>query len=138
MITPSRPHREIDGKGRTIRELLAGREHPIDYCRREYKWERKQVAEPIDDLASKFLESHEKGNERGAVSKHGHYFLASIIVSDKDGQKFIIDDQQRLTTRTLQPIFLQHRLADREWKGYIADHLARYLDLPTHLKLAGH
>lgn len=57
MIAPSRPPREIDGKGRTIRELLAGRKYSIDYYQREYKWQHKQVAELIDDLANKFLES---------------------------------------------------------------------------------
>jgi hypothetical protein len=57
MSTPTRPPREIDGKGRTIRELLAGRKYSIDYYQREYKWQQKQVAELIDDLSSKFLES---------------------------------------------------------------------------------
>ena len=38
MTTPSRPPREIDGKGHTIRELLAGRKYSIDYYQREYKW----------------------------------------------------------------------------------------------------
>ena len=121
MTTPSRPPREIDGKGRTIRELLAGRKYSIDYYQREYKWQQKQVTELIDDLASKFLENHEEGNERSAVAEYGHYFLGSIIVSDKNGQKFIIDGQQRLTTLTLLLIFLQHRLADPEQKGQIAD-----------------
>ena len=121
MTTPSRPPREIDGKGRTIRELLSGRKYSIDYYQREYKWQQKQVAELIDDLASKFLESHEEGNERDAVAEYGHYFLGSIIVSDKDGQKFIIDGQQRLTTLTMLLIFLQHRLADSEQKGQFAD-----------------
>jgi hypothetical protein len=117
------PHtsREIDGKGRTVRELLAGRKYSIDYYQREYKWQQKQVAELIDDLAAKFLESHEAGNERSAVADYGHYFLGSIILSDKDGQKFIIDGQQRLTTLTLLLIFLHHRLADAEQKGQIAD-----------------
>ena len=73
--------REIDGKGRTIRELLAGRKYSIDYYQREYKWQQKQVAELLDDLADKFLSSHEVGNERGAVAKYGHYFLGSIITS---------------------------------------------------------
>lgn len=113
--------REIDGKGRTVRELLAGRKYSIDYYQREYKWQQKQVAELIDDLAAKFLESHEEGNERSAVADYGHYFLGSIIVSDKDGQKFIIDGQQRLTTLTLLLIFLHHQLADAEQKGQIAD-----------------
>ncbi len=121
MTTAPRPPREIDGKGRTIRELLAGRKYSIDYYQREYKWQQKQVAELIDDLASKFLESHEEGNERSAVAEYGHYFLGSIIVSDKDGQKYIIDGQQRLTTLALLLIFLQHQLADPEQKGQIAD-----------------
>lgn len=121
MTAPTRPPREIDGKGRTIRELLTGRKYSIDYYQREYKWQQKQVAELIDDLAAKFLESHEEGNERSAVAEYGHYFLGSIIVSDKDGQKFVIDGQQRLTTLTLLLIFLQHRLTDAEQKGQIAD-----------------
>jgi hypothetical protein len=113
--------REIDGKGRTVRELLTGRKYSIDYYQREYKWQQKQVAELIEDLTAKFLESHEEGNERTAVAEYGHYFLGSVIISDKDGQKFIIDGQQRLTTLTLLLIFLHHRLADTEQKGQIAD-----------------
>jgi hypothetical protein len=113
--------REIDGKGRTVRELLTGRKYSIDYYQREYKWQQKQVAELIDDLAGKFLESYEEGNDRSAVAEYGHYFLGSIIISDKDGQKFIIDGQQRLTTLTLVLIFLQHQLEDAEQKGQIAD-----------------
>lgn len=121
MTTPPRASREIDGKGRTVRDLLAGRKYSIDYYQREYKWQRKQLAELIDDLSAKFLESHEPGNERSAVADYGHYFLGSIILSDKDGQKFIIDGQQRLTTLTLLLIFLHHRLDDAEQKGQIAD-----------------
>ncbi len=34
----TRPSRAIDGKGRTVRELLAGRKYSIDYYQREYKW----------------------------------------------------------------------------------------------------
>jgi hypothetical protein len=115
-----RVSREIDGKGRTIRELLANRKYSIDYYQREYKWQHKQVAELIDDLAGKFLESYEEGDERSAVADYGHYFLGSVIISDKDGQKFIIDGQQRLTTLTLLLIYLHHRLGE-EQKGQIAD-----------------
>ena len=121
MTATVRPSREIDGKGRTVRELLAGRKYSIDYYQREYKWQRKQVSELLEDLATKFQESHEEGNERSAVADYGHYFLGSIIISDKDGQKFVIDGQQRLTTLSLLLIFLRHRLADAEQKGQIAD-----------------
>jgi uncharacterized protein with ParB-like and HNH nuclease domain len=51
--------REIDDKGRTVRELLTGRKYSIDYYQREYKWLTKQVTELMDDLAAKFLESYE-------------------------------------------------------------------------------
>jgi hypothetical protein len=115
------PSREIDGKGRTVRELLAGRKYSIDYYQREYKWQLKQVADLLDDLAAKFLESHEENNERSTVVDYGHYFMGSIIISDRDGQKFIIDGQQRLTTLTLFLIFLHHQLEDNAQKGQIAD-----------------
>lgn len=121
MTTPTRPSREIDGKGRTIRELLSGRKYSIDYYQREYKWQQKQLAELVEDLAAKFLESHEEGNERSSVADYGHYFLGSVIISDKDGHKFIIDGQQRITTLTLLLIFLHHRLDDAEQKGQVAD-----------------
>jgi hypothetical protein len=113
--------REIEGKGRTIRELLAGRKYSIDYYQREYKWQHKQLAELIDDLSAKFLDSHDAEDDRTAVADYGHYFLGSIILSDKDGQKFIIDGQQRLTTITLLLIYLHHRLDDAEQRGQIAD-----------------
>ena len=121
MSDRSRPSREIDGKGRTVRELLSGRKYSIDYYQREYKWQRKQVAELLNDLSAKFQESHEEGNERSAVAEYAHYFLGSVIISDKDGLKFVIDGQQRLTTLTLLLMFLHHRLADTEQKGQVAD-----------------
>jgi hypothetical protein len=121
MAETVRTSREIDGKGRTVRELLAGRKYSIDYYQREYKWQHKQVAELLDDLADKFLASYDDDHERHAVAEYGHYFLGSIIISDKDGQKFIIDGQQRLTTLTLLLIFLRHRLKDDDQKGQVAD-----------------
>lgn len=111
---------EIDGKGRTVGELLSRRKYAIDYYQREYKWKTKQVEELLQDLAAKFLERHEDGNEREAITSYAHYFLGSVIISDKGGQKFIIDGQQRLTTLTLLLIYLYHQLEDTEQKGHLA------------------
>lgn len=106
--------KEIRGDAKSIRSLLGGAKFAIDYYQREYRWETKQVTELIEDLAEKFLESHEPANERSAVEQYGHYFLGSIIISDKDGQKFIIDGQQRLTSTTLLLIHLHRQLEDTE------------------------
>ena len=93
--------KEIRGDAKSLRVLLGGAKFAIDYYQREYRWGTKQVTELIDDLAEKFGDSHDPDNDRTAVEQYGHYFLGSIIISDKDGHKFIIDGQQRLTTLTL-------------------------------------
>jgi hypothetical protein len=113
--------REIRGDAKNIRALLGGAKYALDYYQREYKWETKQVAELLDDLAEKFLDSYKPGHARAAVESYGHYFLGSIIISDKAGQKFIIDGQQRLTTLTLLLIRIHHLLSDPEQKGQLAD-----------------
>lgn len=113
--------REIRGDAKNIRALLGSAKYSVDYYQREYKWRTKQVAELIDDLAGKFLESYEHGDERSEVEQYGHYFLGSIIISDKDGRKFLIDGQQRLTTLTLLLIYLQGLIDDSEQKGQVAE-----------------
>ena len=111
--------REILGNAKNIRALLSGAKYSIDYYQREFKWQTKQVAELLDDLADKFRESYETDHGRSEVEKYGHYFLGSIIISDKEGHKFIIDGQQRLTTLTLLLIYLQHHTVDPEQKGQL-------------------
>ena len=113
--------REIRGNAKSIQNLLSGARFAIDYYQREYRWETKQVAELIEDLAEKFLESHDPDHVRSAVENYGHYFLGSIIISDKDGQKFIIDGQQRITSVTLLLIFLYHQLEDNHQKSQLAN-----------------
>ena len=113
--------REIRGNAKNLRALLAGAKFAIDYYQREYRWETKQVAELIEDLAEKFRDDYQSGDPRSAVEDYGHYFLGSIIISDRDGRKFIIDGQQRLTTLTLLLIHIYVALEDAEQKAQIAD-----------------
>lgn len=113
--------REIRGDAKNIRALLAGAKYAVDYFQREYKWETKQVAELLNDLSEKFLDSYEPGHTRSAVETYGYYFLGSIIISEKDSRKFIIDGQQRLTTLTLLLIRIHQILEDQEQKGQLAD-----------------
>ncbi len=113
--------REIRGDAKNIRSLLAGAKFAIDYYQREYRWETKHITELIDDLAEKFFDSHAPENDRSAVEQYGHYFLGSIIISDKDGRKFIIDGQQRLTSITLLLIHIYRQLSDDKQRAQLAD-----------------
>ena len=106
--------KEIRGDAKNIRSLLSGAKYSIDYYQREYKWETKQVIELLNDLADKFLQSYDHKHDRSRVEGYGHYFLGSIIVSDKGGKKFIIDGQQRLTSITLLLIYLHGSITDSE------------------------
>ena len=71
-----------DGDAKSVRSLLGGAKFAIDYYQREYLWETKQVAELIDDLAKKFLESHEPGNEaeRGGALVHNSRSRSTIVL----------------------------------------------------------
>lgn len=113
--------KEIRGDAKNIRALLGNAKYAIDYYQREYRWQTKHVTELLNDLTNKFRDNFEPGHERSAVERYGHYFLGSIIISDKDGQKFIIDGQQRLTTLTLLLIHLYRTLTDAELRGHVAE-----------------
>ena len=104
----------IEGRARTVRELLDKAKYAIDFYQREYAWQERQVRELIDDLTGKFLDSYEPSHIREEVEDYGHYFLGSIVTSHKRKQRFIVDGQQRLTTLTLLLIQLHHLQVDRD------------------------
>ena len=105
--------RPVDGKAKSVRQLLHGVKYSIDYYQREYRWEAKQIRELIDDLLGVFLEDYEPGIPRNAVAGFTHYFLGSIIISQKGNESFIVDGQQRLTSLTLLLILLRNLQRDR-------------------------
>lgn len=104
----------ILGKARTVRELLHGAKFSVDYYQRDYQWQEKQVAELVEDLTTKFLDQHDPDDAPTEVARYRHYFLGSIVVSDKAAGRFIVDGQQRLTSLTLLLIYLHHLQGDRE------------------------
>jgi uncharacterized protein with ParB-like and HNH nuclease domain len=104
---------KIDAQSKSVSDLLSNKKYAIDYYQREYKWETKQITELLEDLEAKFLDNYEEGHSRIEVERYRHYFLGSIIVSNRDGKKFIIDGQQRLTSLTLLLIYLDNLQRDR-------------------------
>jgi hypothetical protein len=113
--------RAIDGKAKTVRELLKGVKYSIDYFQREYKWQDKQIRELIEDLSGKFLEEYDPTHERRRVAEYPHYLLGSIIISKKGGENSIVDGQQRMTSLTLFLIFLRNLQQGRATQVSIDD-----------------
>jgi len=99
---------KIDAQAKSISDLLSNKKYTIDYYQREYKWGKEQITALMQDLEAKFLENYEEGHEYFRVKSYKHYFLGSIIISEHDTHKFLIDGQQRLTSLTLLLIFLNN------------------------------
>lgn len=99
---------EIQARTRSVRELLSDTKYGIDYYQREYKWQTKQMEELVTDLTSAFLEEYQPTHERKDVAGYGHYFLGSIVISQSEDKKQIVDGQQRLTSLTLLLIYLHN------------------------------
>lgn len=102
------PAIRIQGKEKTIRDLLKGKRYKIDYFQREYRWETKHITELLEDLSNKFLTYYDPDHELKQVANYGNYFLGSLVISQKEGQYFIVDGQQRLTSITLLIMYLNH------------------------------
>jgi uncharacterized protein with ParB-like and HNH nuclease domain len=99
---------KIDAQAKSVSDLLSNKKYTIDYYQREYKWEKEQIIELIEDLEAKFLDNYEEEHEYYQVKDYKHYFLGSIIISEHGTLKYIIDGQQRLTSLTLLLMFLNN------------------------------
>ena len=108
--------KEIRGQEQSIRQLI-GKKYAVDSYQREYKWEKKQLDDLIDDLLSAFDKYYKDEHEQPDVKEYGQYFLGPIIVSTGESIRHIVDGQQRLTTITLALICLLHMLDDAEKKS---------------------
>ena len=56
MTAAKQQSREIDGNGRTVRQLLTARKYTIDYYQREYKWTEDNVKTLLNDIEVRFLQ----------------------------------------------------------------------------------
>ena len=101
------------GQAKSVRDLLNAR-FDIDYYQREYLWEQSHVSQLVGDLATAFLKRHRDGAE--TIAEYERYFLGSIIISEHEGRRFIVDGQQRLTTITLLLIHLYRNLKEEHQK----------------------
>ncbi len=113
--------KQIESETPSVSKLLGDTRYNIDYYQREYRWERRQVAQLLDDLFSAFRESHDGEHARDKVATYGQYFLGPIIVNCREAVTDIVDGQQRVTTLTLLLIALRRRIQDENQRGSLAN-----------------
>ena len=104
----SKDNHKIDAADQNVFEVLNEKKYTVDYFQREYSWEQKHISQLITDLTSTFLDVYTEGDDRARVEHYNNYYLGPFVVSRKDGEKSIIDGQQRLTSITLFLIFLNN------------------------------
>ena len=111
--------KEITSNARNIRTLLNGQKYSIDYYQREYRWQSRQVIDLIEDLTDAFKQDYDSSHHRRKVQEYRNYFVGSLVTSSGEGEKFIVDGQQRLTTITLLLTYLRHNIEDAGDKSMI-------------------
>ncbi len=99
---------KIEAHDRSIDDVLNNKKYTVDYFQREYNWEEKHIEQLVSDLTSTFLMEYKEEHQRTHVEKYNVYYLGPFVVSEKEGNRSIIDGQQRLTSLTLLLIFLNN------------------------------
>ncbi|OJV36484.1 MAG: hypothetical protein BGO29_03900 [Bacteroidales bacterium 36-12] len=99
---------KIEAHDRSITEVLDDKKYTVDYFQREYKWEERHIEQLVSDLTSSFLNEYRPDHKRKEIENYNSYYLGPFVVSVKDGQRSIIDGQQRLTSLTLLLIYLNN------------------------------
>ena len=115
---------QITGTARSVSELLSNNRYGLDFYQREFSWEETQVGELIDDLAARFLDEFDPGQERRQVLSYRPYFLGPIVTAQRDGVRYLVDGQQRVTTLSLLLIYVRSCLIEtRPEEGNALDSL---------------
>jgi len=99
---------KIEAHDRSISEIMDDKKYTVDYFQREFKWEERHIEQLVSDLTSSFLDEYQPEHKRKDIENYNSYYLGPFVVSIKDGQRSIIDGQQRLTSLTLLLIYLNN------------------------------
>jgi uncharacterized protein with ParB-like and HNH nuclease domain len=63
----------IEAKDTSINDLLKGKKFFIDYFQREYRWQKEQIIQLMEDLTETFLNNYNDGDEYHAVENYQNY-----------------------------------------------------------------
>lgn len=107
-------NKKIIAKEYSLKDILSNNKYSIDYFQREYRWQKDNIDQLIDDLYSVFKADYRPEHSTKDVANYASYFMGSIVVIEKeDATMSIIDGQQRITSLTLLLIFLYHAMNEK-------------------------
>lgn len=103
----------ITGHAHPVGDLLtSSRRYGLEYYQRQYAWQREHVEALVGDLTSRFMGEWDPSHERREGARYRQYFLGPIITAERDGVRYLIDGQQRMTTLSLLMLALRSRTSD--------------------------
>jgi uncharacterized protein with ParB-like and HNH nuclease domain len=91
----------IDGTAKTVQEMFTGRTYSIEYYQREYSWGKSNIEELLQDLYRSFIFDFDESHSRTDVANYRPYFLGPVVTFLRDGVRFLVDGQQRMTSLSL-------------------------------------
>lgn len=103
---------KIIAKEYTVHDILSSKKYFIDDYQREYRWEKRNIVDLLNDLWGKFNESFSENDKYSEVKNYNSYFLGSILLSEKEKDNYIVDGQQRLTSLSLIITYLYNSLKE--------------------------
>jgi Protein of unknown function DUF262/Protein of unknown function (DUF1524) len=107
---------EITGDSYPLTALFGGdTTYTIDYYQREYAWSEDDVRVLVEDLRKEYDDySRYQKARRGRRQQHPPYFLGPFVYyQDANGNRFLVDGQQRFTTLHLIFIVTRRLLHDQ-------------------------
>lgn len=107
-------NKKIVAKEYPLKDILSNNKYSIDYFQREYRWQKENIDQLIDDLYSAFRADYRPEHSTKDVANYASYFMGSIVVIGKDDATMsIIDGQQRVTSLTLLLIYIYHAMGGK-------------------------
>ena len=105
---------DISPDKQSIDKLFGSTTYNIDFYQRDYKWTSEPVKRLLDDIFYAFDGAYTKNpsldpKPETVSAKYPWYYLNTYVTNTIDGQVYVVDGQQRLTTLTLILINLLHR-----------------------------
>ena len=97
---------DISPDNHTVDRVFSGITYYIDFYQRDYRWNKEPVLRLLDDVFYKFMDTYENNldltpEKKTIISKYPWYYLNTYVTNSVNGNVYIVDGQQRLTTLSL-------------------------------------